>query len=1058
MRSVKKFFLIILVLLGLQCSVSATVWEISPWTDDASSGIDSSKTYTHTINFSYQTAPTVNGVEFVLCWGSFANGSANGGGWIDWDDGNNVAGDSYELSRDFHYGNTSIVLSGLTPGGVYELTFFSTAWEDGTRTVTLTDQYGTFTFNQDEYGNNNGIKIVGIYTADADGKLNLTTVGDFHIYAFANCEYTGDLPVVVNQVSPDDFEGGNRFPTDTALTWAEEFSGSLTNPVFDVYFSTDETKVAAMDAEALVSAKQAEFSYSPALDPNALYYWRIATYIDMSDSDPNLVTEVRALRTVFEEEYWTDASWTDDSDSGISTGKVYTHKVNFNSTESAKTLVNGVYFENDGDHSGSDWSLTGAGSGTGQSHNIAGDGGTLATNMYYGADAVLTLTGLTPGEDYVFTKYVQGWGDPKGRLVHFTTSADNRTTTLDGNIDGNGNGHLFKYAYTAPASGELVVTFEPLSSNDTWHHYAFSNEIAVPAYLDPTPLPGASVSYDVELSWELNGDVVNPTYNLKVATDEAMANLAVNETGLSATSLTPYLDSDTEYYWQVEIVEDGGSVIYSSPAWSFVTTPPQEALKVIEWKFDETTGTVAEQTGPTEDADGKLVGFDDPNTPGVSHVAGLVNNGLYLNGRDEYVDVSNAQIYMPTAAGQSFAISGYIRTFDNYGPIFSMRNSDDENPIIDIALGADGVQTQSGKICVLVRDDNYSMSNMNSGIKVNDGRWHNFIVTRIGDKWTLYVDGESRALINGAATGNVDLNLMAIGTSLRWIMDGWGISNSVLRDFHGIMDEFAIWDGELLPSQIAALASIIPGQGDVDFDMETDIDDLASLTSNWLADTNTAVQADAVLEDMETYADGQESVSANWPYTEEDGFGDLVLTVIPDPNLPSHGQILKMDYDFSTGGLHAHIPVELPNRGVALGLYDQMDITLKKLPGCDISDIILDIYDARGKANPADDELYSIGRISMGISEIPVNEWVTVSAAIPDTEDMESCSDLYEISFSIQDGGEDIGTMYIDSIVLTDAAEDCVPQIGQMIPDFNGDCAVDLKDFADIAEGWLSTN
>ena len=122
---------------------------------------------------------------------------------------------------------------------------------------------------------------------------------------------------------------------------------------------------------------------------------------------------------------------------------------------------------------------------------------------------------------------------------------------------------------------------------------------------------------------------------------------------------------------------------------------------------------------------------------------------------------------MPTANGQSFAISGYLCTFDNYGPLFSMRNSMTDRPIIDIAVGEDGTQNRPGRICLLVRDDAGSLSNTYSSITVNDGRWHHFAVTRIGGKWTLYVDGILQGVINGAATGEVSLDMMGIGASLR---------------------------------------------------------------------------------------------------------------------------------------------------------------------------------------------------------------------------------------------------------------------------------------------------
>ena len=348
MRSVPKYVWICLLLAGLQAMVSGAVWTVSPWTDDASSGIDSAKTYTHVINNfgSDDGTVTVNGVVFdnTRNSGSEVQGWTLSGGLWAYDGDANITGDSAGLANGthFHYNVTELVLYDLTPGAVYELTFFSVAWEDGSRDVTLTDLYGPFVFNQDEYGNNNGIKIVGLYSADANGQLHLGLTTNFHIYAFANCEYTGELPVVVSPVAPADFEGGNRVGTDSILVWAEEFNGSLTNPGFDVYMDPNEAKVTALDPTVRVSPKQSAFSFDPALDPNTLYYWSVATYLDMADTEPNMVTEVRSFRTVYVDEHWTDASWTDDSNSGISAGKTYTHKVNFGVTEVFSTTVNGV--------------------------------------------------------------------------------------------------------------------------------------------------------------------------------------------------------------------------------------------------------------------------------------------------------------------------------------------------------------------------------------------------------------------------------------------------------------------------------------------------------------------------------------------------------------------------------------------------------------------------------------------------------------------------------------------------------------------------------------------
>jgi hypothetical protein len=57
---------------------------------------------------------------------------------------------------------------------------------------------------------------------------------------------------------------------------------------------------------------------------------------------------------------------------------------------------------------------------------------------------------------------------------------------------------------------------------------------------------------------------------------------------------------------------------------------------------------------------------------------------------------------------------------------------------------------------------------------------------------------------------------------------------------------------------------------------------------------------------------------------------------------------------------------------------------------------------------------------------------------------------------SLQDGGEDIGYVLIDSIELVDSTANCVPVVGAMVPDMNGDCLVNLKDFAIMADNWMA--
>ncbi len=1050
MLSLKKY--VWLLLLGLQGISLATVWEVSPWTDDASTGLDPAQNYTHAINNSSGESVVVNGIAFTNNWGDEAEDwSLDGWGWIDSDSGNDISGDSYLLSTHFRYGNSNLTLTGLVPGDNYVITLFSVAWEDGTRTVTLTDSYGSFVFNQDMYGNNKGIKITGIYQANENGEFSISMVNDFHFYAFANCNYTGITPMSVHPEEPAQYTGGNRVSTESCLSWADEFTGSDNDYAFDVYFDPNELLINDMAAETLVVSGENVYSYVPELAPGTQYFWRIIPYDAGNEPNMAYASEIRSFMTSYEEEYWTDEAWTSDADIQVSVGKYYTHKVNFQASESAAAVVNGVSFENDNDHEGMNWALVGANEVHENSdHNIAGDGGTLVSGFYLTDPAELTLTGLTPGTDYIFTELTRGWGEPGTREVNISTSVDGRVTEIDENMAGNNNGRLIMYRYTAPAEGEVTFGFDALTT-DTWHHYAFTNEIAFPAYADPAILPGSSVASDVVLSWITRGDIVSPTYNVTVATDEAMTTIVDSASELAGASFDPDVEADQTYYWQVEIAESG-EVVYTSPVWSFVTSPKPEAVKVIEWKFDETAGYIAEQTGPTEDADGILTGYNDPTT---AHVQGLVNNALKLNGIDEFVNVSNAYVYMPTASGQDFAISGYFCTYDNYGPIFSMRNSDDENPIIDIALGYNGVTNNLGQVVMVVRDNDGSARSVSSGIPVNDGRWHNLVVTRVGDKWAVYIDGELRTSINGAATGEVSLNFMAIGASLKWLADNEWEEETHYRFFKGLMDEFYIWEGELLPSQIAEMAAIIPTQGDVTVDTVTDMADIAEFADNWLGSTMSQIQPTTMLEDMEAYTNDPNSYKENWPYTPEDDFSDLVLSVVSDPN--TNNKYMQMDYDFSTGGMHGHIPVKLLGRGAHMGLFDRIDLLVRKAPGCELSRIILDFDDARGISDPTPDDIYNKGRIVIDIAEEPEDEWIVVSGMIPGNDiDLRECTDLYGINFSIEDGGADTGTIYIDTIELADGTLDCILDAGVLYPDLNGDCNVNILDFAAVAQGWLS--
>jgi len=181
--------------------------------------------------------------------------------------------------------------------------------------------------------------------------------------------------------------------------------------------------------------------------------------------------------------------WAGDGDSGISSNKTYTHTGKFTGegTDGEPFLAgNGVYFESDTNHSGTGWILTGAASvfDTTNPVTVAGDGAALASGFFYGDEdnnhPVLTLTDLVPETEYVMTFYTVGFGGVGSRFVDITPG-DNpgNPTRVDQNGADSGNGQLIKYTYTATGA-EMSFTFDAFITGDSWHHYAFSNELNNP--------------------------------------------------------------------------------------------------------------------------------------------------------------------------------------------------------------------------------------------------------------------------------------------------------------------------------------------------------------------------------------------------------------------------------------------------------------------------------------------------------------------------------------------------------------------------------------------------
>jgi len=181
----------------------------------------------------------------------------------------------------------------------------------------------------------------------------------------------------------------------------------------------------------------------------------------------------------------TTAAWTGDADSGVNSSKVYTHAINL--ADTAAVVVNGQTFTAGGatSMSGSNWELRTPDSSTldqftGRATSVTPTSGDLLPNFFYpsaGAPS-LTLTGLTPAQQYILTLYSMGFEAAGARESYIATSDGAVIANVDQDEFGTGNGQLLTYQYTANADGVFTLSTTPI--NQAWHFYAFSNEEVVP--------------------------------------------------------------------------------------------------------------------------------------------------------------------------------------------------------------------------------------------------------------------------------------------------------------------------------------------------------------------------------------------------------------------------------------------------------------------------------------------------------------------------------------------------------------------------------------------------
>jgi predicted Zn finger-like uncharacterized protein len=206
------------------------------------------------------------------------------------------------------------------------------------------------------------------------------------------------------------------------------------------------------------------------------------------------------------------------------------------------------------------------------------------------------------------------------------------------------------------------------------------------------------------------------------------------------------------------------------------------------WSFDEGKGTEAANAAGSR-------------KPALLHNAawkpGVRGQCLSFNGPDSYLDLGTAaDLNFPAHA--AFTVSFWVQPAKSSGTFVSLRNSEDESAVLDIALGG-------GPVNVTLRPDGnlFGPVTQLSGGKVDDGEWHQVLLQRrADDHLELYVDGD---LVKDAVTngGPLTTNMRALGRERFWLEKKPSIGDP---HYVGCMDELCVFKRALTAEEIRKLA------------------------------------------------------------------------------------------------------------------------------------------------------------------------------------------------------------------------------------------------------------
>ena len=319
-------------------------------------------------------------------------------------------------------------------------------------------------------------------------------------------------------------------------------------------------------------------------------------------------------------------------------------------------------------------------------------------------------------------------------------------------------------------------------SDKTWFHIALNQDGTEPAiYIDGIKPDQTFVqAYDVDrTAWFAD---INSLDNGRIGKYES-ANLnrnflngMIDEVRISNVARTP---DEIHQAYRAGIAIHGGQVQLGDN--ELMVDGNTSAL----WHFNEGEGNVL------HDSSGN---GNDGVIHGANWTEGVMSSGLEFDGVDDYVDVNFNPKYSTT---DDFSWEAWMKVSDisNNPAIITARD--------ETGSSSDMIRLQvwnDGRIYFVMRDENGDSSNNFWTTKtVDDGKWHHIVLVRntIADKFYIFIDGYQYASVTDPSTG-------AICSTEGGLNIGYDPYLGGCDYFNGIIDEVAIYDRALTPTEILA--------------------------------------------------------------------------------------------------------------------------------------------------------------------------------------------------------------------------------------------------------------